>query len=248
MIIFGWTRRFTVLGMKLDECANCGSVCEHFVGRKTNWGHVFWIPVLFLGFHHGMICSTCGTWTSIPWNSVRMAMKSGRLPLERPRPNAAAGITATSAVDMPTADQAPAAAVVAATEAIRIDAPESVLALARQDMVAGTSGPIDFDQFLLNPKRGPWDLYLKAWPVLVALVLASSALAPHPTAASPSGGSPATQAAEGPAHTCWLATDDSITGCKLADGSLMGYTTQSQTTCYFEEPIAEEATSLSCDH
>ena len=35
--------------------ANCGQVSQHVVGRKTNWGHVFWFPVLFLGFSHGML-------------------------------------------------------------------------------------------------------------------------------------------------------------------------------------------------
>jgi hypothetical protein len=36
MIIFGWLRPFTILGLKLDECANCGQVCNHFVGRRVN--------------------------------------------------------------------------------------------------------------------------------------------------------------------------------------------------------------------
>jgi hypothetical protein len=36
---FGWVRRFTVLGVELDECSACGQGCEHVVDRETNWGH-----------------------------------------------------------------------------------------------------------------------------------------------------------------------------------------------------------------
>ena len=75
--IFGWLRRFSVLGVKADECATCGQVSQHVVGRKTHWGHLFWIPVLFLGFTHGMVCSSCGAWTGIPWRQVKGAMKTG---------------------------------------------------------------------------------------------------------------------------------------------------------------------------
>ena len=134
LVIFGWLRRFTILGIKLDECASCGQVCEHVVGRKTNWGHVFWIPVLFLGFSHGMICSTCGVWTPLGWQSVRAAMKLGVLPLDRPRPNAPAMLAAA-----------------AAQEGEPPPHPAAV-----------------FDRLIVNQKRGPWDLYLKAWPVLLA--------------------------------------------------------------------------------
>jgi hypothetical protein len=88
LVIFGWLRRFTVLGVKIDECPQCGKTCEHVVGRKTRWAHVFWFPIVFLGFSHGMICTTCNMWTGIRWRQVRAAMRSGSLPLDRVRGNA----------------------------------------------------------------------------------------------------------------------------------------------------------------
>ena len=217
LVIFGWLRQFTVLGVKLDECPTCGQVCEHVVGRKTNWGHVFWIPVLFLGFSHGMICSNCGAWSPLPWQAVRAAMKSGVLPIDRHRPNTSAALAAEGAQD-------------------------------------GTS-PIPslglFDRLLVNPKRGPWDMYLKAWPVLVALLMVVGAVSPRTSASSTgssSAGTPAVYApATAPASPCWEATDGTVTGCRLASGSLMGYTTTAPITCYFFEPLPATATSLSCD-
>jgi hypothetical protein len=88
MVIVGWLRTFTFLGIKIEECAQCGQTCEHVVGRKVNWGTLFWIPLLFLGFQHGMICSGCRQWTGIRFLRVREAMRSGALPLELPRPHA----------------------------------------------------------------------------------------------------------------------------------------------------------------
>ena len=92
MVIFGWLRPFTILGLKVDECANCGQVCNHYVGRRVTWGHVFWVPVLFLGFSHGMMCSICGAWTSLSRATVRNAVKTGSFPstardLTHPRPS-----------------------------------------------------------------------------------------------------------------------------------------------------------------
>ena len=34
--IFGWLRRFTILGLKVDECSNCAQVSQHVVGQKTS--------------------------------------------------------------------------------------------------------------------------------------------------------------------------------------------------------------------
>lgn len=211
LAIFGWLRRFTVLGIKLDECANCGNVCEHVVGRKTNWGHVFWIPVLFLGFSHGLICSTCGAWNPLSWQSVRAAMKSGVLPLDRPRPNAPALLAAAAAQEDEPALQ-----------------PAAV-----------------FDRLLVNPKRGPWDLYLKAWPVLVAALLVATAFAPK-TPAAAGGGDTVSQPAYGAAHQCWEAPDGSINGCRLANGSVEGLASGTPITCYFDEPLPASNTTLRC--
>ena len=224
-VIFGWMRRFTVLGVKLDECQTCGQVCEHVVGRKTNWGHVFWIPTLFLGFAHGMVCTACSAWTPLPWRTVRAAMKTGVLHLDRSRPHASAALAAGRASDGVDATTADASLV-----------PSRAM----------------FDRLLVNPKRGPWDLYLKAWPVLVALLMVIGTVAPRTSASSPGVGTTTgasttwTQPDVGPAHTCWQAADGSITGCRLADGSLMGSTSPWTMTCYFTEPLPPTTTSLSC--
>jgi hypothetical protein len=211
-VIFGWLRRFTVLGMKLDECAACGQVCQHVVGRKTNWGHVFWIPVLFLGFSHGMICSVCGTWGPLPWRSVREAMKSGVLHLDRARPHAPALLAAA------VADEGKPAPTVAAV----------------------------FDRLLVNPKRGPWDLYLKAWPVLAAALLVLGAVTPKPATTAAGTGTTLSQPVYGTAHQCWEGSDGSVSGCRLANGSIEGFTTGTPITCYFYEPLSATTTSLSC--
>ena len=217
MIIFGWLRRFTILGVKIDECASCGQVCQHVVGRKTNWGHVFWIPVLFLGFSHGMLCSSCGTWTPLPWQVVRAAMKSGVLHLERARPSGPALIAAAAA--------------------------ESGEPPIHPSAV--------FDRLLVNPKRGPWDLYLKAWPVLVAALLVAGAASPRTSETYTGSSSPYAQPASdisvyGPAHACWEATDGSVNGCRLASGAVYGTATGTPITCYFAEPLPAGGATVHC--
>jgi hypothetical protein len=217
-IIFGWMRRFTVLGVKLDECQTCGQVCEHVVGRKTNWFTLFWMPVLFLGFSHGMLCSTCATWTGLSFGAVRDAMRTGRLSLDRQRP--------------------------ASTAALEAEGASLVEARAA------------FDRLLVNPKRGFFDGYLKAWPVLVAALMVVGMVSPS-SHASISSSSPSSSVStsgqntlytstQEAAHTCWEDTSGDITGCRLADGSVMGESTLSTITCYFDEPLPATATSLRC--
>ena len=213
--IFGWLRRFTILGIKFDECQSCGQVCEHVVGRKTHWAHLFWFPVLFLGFNHGMLCSKCGTWTPIPWQTVRRAMKSGVLHLDRPRPNA----------------------------------PELLAAVAAETGEAPPPTAVVFDHLVVNPKRGPWDLYLKAWPVAIAALMLIGAVTPHTTApGTPAGLSqPAINSSYyGPAHQCWEATDGSINGCRMTGGSIYGTASGTATTCYFYEPLPTGDTTVRC--
>jgi hypothetical protein len=204
LVIFGLLRGFTVLGIKLDECPQCGAFCEHVVGRKTNWGHIFWVPFLFLGLTHGMACSACRHWTGIPWRTVRAAMRTGTLPLDRPRPTAQA-------------------------------------MLAAQAAEAGEPPPHPaavFDRFDVNPKRGGWDLYLKAWPMIVAALIAIGALAPRTA--------PSQAASHSAPHQCWEAADGSITGCRMADGTVEGETTGTPTTCFFDEPLPSADVTLRC--
>jgi hypothetical protein len=213
LIIFGLVRRFTVLGIKLDDCANCGNVCQHVVGRKTAWGHLFWIPLLFLGFSHGMVCSICKTWTPLPWQTVRKAMKSGVLHLDRPRPHAPVYLAAAAGEGNPPANST-----------------------------------ATFDRLIVNPKRGVWDLYLKAWPVAVALLLVGGATSPHTQASGGTTSPSLSQPYSSDAHQCWQATDGSINGCRLADGAIQGDAIGTPITCYFTEPLPETTTTLSCDN
>ena len=210
MVIFGWLRRFTVLGLKVDECTNCGNISQHAVGRKTHWGHVFWIPVLFLGFTHGMLCSICGHWTGIPWKTVRASMKTGVLAIDHPRPHAQAYLES-------------------------LTSPQGFAPKA-SDV---------FDKFVVNPKRGFWDIYLKAWPALVALVLVVGLVVPKPTALAANGSAPSLTS-YGTAHQCWEASDGSINGCRLANGSIDGDATGTTLTCYFYEPLPTSDTTIRC--
>lgn len=207
MIIISWMTRFTVLGVKIDLCARCGRACEHVVGRKTRWAGIFWLPLLFLGFEHGMICATCGFWTGIPWRQVRGATKSGFLPLPRSRPGA--------------------------LELLAAAAPENEPPLSSQAV---------FDRMAINPKKGPWDLYLKAWPLLVAGIIALGVITPmvSPKTSVASGGSTDTP------HTCWLDTDNTLAGCRLDNGTIQGRSTAFPTTCYFTEPLLDRQTTLRC--
>lgn len=220
MIIFGWMRRFTILGVKLDQCETCGRVCEHVVGRKTNWGHVFWVPVLFLGWEHGMACTTCHSWTGIPWQQVRAAMKTGSLRLDRSRP--------------------------AGAELVRTGAGEGLPPV--------HVGAV-FDRLLVNPKRGAFDLYVKAWPVIVSvLVLAgavSSASKAPPTYGSSAptyGGAPALYDVPGQAgHQCWADPAGAINGCRLSTGAIYGSASGTPITCYFVDGDLATADTIRCD-
>jgi hypothetical protein len=101
VLIYGWLRTFTVLGLKIEECSACGETCQHVIGRKVNWGTVFWIPILFLGFSHGMFCTACQHWTGIPFLKVRDAMKTGSLPLSQLRPHAQEVLAASAEEGQP---------------------------------------------------------------------------------------------------------------------------------------------------
>jgi hypothetical protein len=197
--IWGFTRRFTVLGIKIDECAACGQVCQHVVGRKTRWFTLFFVPLVFLGWSHGMASSACGAWSGIPFRTMRAAMRSGVLLLDRPRPNTPGALAAAAGPDQPPLHQ----------------------------------GHV-VDSLHVNPKRGPWDLYVKVWPALVALGIVGvvvSPKAPPPPAA----------------HQCWVATDGGIMGCRLANGTIRGAADGTPITCYFDEPLPATSETLSCD-
>jgi hypothetical protein len=90
----------------------------------------------------------------------------------------------------------------------------------------------ELDAVEVNPKRGPWDLWLKAWPMLVVVLIvavaASSALRPPVSAApvvAPTG------------HACWQDRNGEILGCQMQDGTVVGSDDGAVITCYFVEPM-----------
>lgn len=101
-----------------------------------------------------------------------------------------------------------------------------------------------FDHLEVNPKRGPWDLYTKAWPFLVALFVIALVALPRQAAVVP--GDP--EVAHGEAHECWVTTseDAAVNGCRLDDGTIFGDQVGVRTTCYFDEPLQETEDKLWC--
>jgi hypothetical protein len=96
---------------------------------------------------------------------------------------------------------------------------------------------VELEPVEVNPKRGPWDLWLKAWPVLAVAVIAfailsSSTFRPNPT--------PAANTPQYAAHQCWEAADGTINGCKLTNGFVSGKAEGKQITCWFTEPLLNQ--------
>lgn len=217
MIIWGWLSRFTILGVKLEECLTCGGVCEHVVGRKTSWAHVFWFPIFPYQVAHLMLCTTCHAETKLSRRDVNRAMQTGLLHLDRPRPNSPAILEAEAARATETGETPPDPALV-------------------------------FEQFLVNPKRGPWDLYLRAYPFLVLAIVGVVALgAVMPSILGPGGRAVPTTPPAGTVlpHECWEDETGTITGCRMADGTITGDVGPSKLTCFFSEPLPADA-SLRC--
>jgi hypothetical protein len=98
-----------------------------------------------------------------------------------------------------------------------------------------------YDTVQVNPKRGPWDLAVKVWPILVLAVVAflviGAMLPSPPPAATP--GRPV-------AHTCWLDNSGYVSGCRNLDGSMEGYAIGTETTCYYAEPLPTGDYTLYC--
>jgi hypothetical protein len=98
-----------------------------------------------------------------------------------------------------------------------------------------------YDRVTINPRRGPWDLWLKVWPILVLAIVAVTVVA----AMLPPG--PAEPEAKRPAaHTCWLDDEGFINGCRNADGSTDGTPVGVETTCYDVEPLPTGDFSIYC--
>jgi hypothetical protein len=86
-MIVGWLRRTLPLGQKVDECATCGRIGPHVIVRRTMWFTLFFIPVLLVWVQHRLLCGTCGAESRLSPRQAWGAIRHGRLPLSRPRPN-----------------------------------------------------------------------------------------------------------------------------------------------------------------
>jgi hypothetical protein len=81
MILWGWMRRPTVLGVKLDQCDRCGSLTHHALVRSSYWFHLFWIPVVLFRLRHDLMCTKCGERTGLAFSQAHRAFKDESLPL-----------------------------------------------------------------------------------------------------------------------------------------------------------------------
>ena len=98
-----------------------------------------------------------------------------------------------------------------------------------------------YDTVEVNPRRGPWDMALKVWPVLVALLVVAVVVAAMlPPAPKPAPARLPT------AHLCWLDDEGFINGCRNDDGSTDGTPFGRETTCYYVEPLPTGDVSIFC--
>lgn len=106
----------------------------------------------------------------------------------------------------------------------------------------------ELDPIVKNPKRDAWNVYLKAWPIIVGVVIAALVFWPRGLGATPASAPGASPSHVTIAHTCWIETDGSVAGCRMADGTVLGFTTQTETTCYFLEPMPTGNVTFRCDN
>ncbi|HEX8026083.1 MAG TPA: hypothetical protein VF484_07760 [Candidatus Limnocylindrales bacterium] len=106
----------------------------------------------------------------------------------------------------------------------------------------------ELDPITRNPKRDAWNVYLKAWPIIVGVLIAAVVFWPRASNPTPAGAPGASPSHVVIAHTCWVdPSSGTITGCRLVDGTVQGFTTGQQTTCYFLEPMPTGDATFKCD-
>lgn len=217
MIVYGWIRPTILLGFKNDLCATCSVAGQHAIVRRVSWVSIFFVPVLPFWMSHRLVCGNCGAETKLGFRQVRGALKSGKLPLP-PRPGYPA------------------------------------YAQALFDANERRPAEVEFDPVERAPKRIGWHTYTWLWTigagvVIVLLVLGAALRSPTSPIAAPigsPGASPGASPTPGMNHACWLADDGSINGCRMRDGSVLGYAEGSPTVCYFSEPLPTGDYSVRC--
>jgi hypothetical protein len=104
----------------------------------------------------------------------------------------------------------------------------------------------ELDPIVRNPKRDPWNLYLKAWPVVVGVLIAALVFWPRtPVPASTSGPAPSASHVV-IEHTCWVGADGNLAGCRMNDGTIVGTTDGRETVCDFLEPMPTGDVQIRC--
>lgn len=108
----------------------------------------------------------------------------------------------------------------------------------------------EFDAVERVPKRSGWHTYTWVWTigagVVLVLLLAGALLrSPASPVAAPLA-SPGASPTPGSNHPCWLADDGSINGCRMHDGTVIGFAEGSPTVCYFSEPLPTGEYSVRC--
>jgi len=273
MVLIGWMMRAIILGAKFDECRRCSVPGPHLLLRKTHWFTIFRIPVVLLWISHGILCPECGDIEGIGFLAMRRALRDGRLPLGRARPRFEAlarerlggvdpadwrtfGLEPGRSEDEvrarwrqlakqlhPDAGGDPAAFV-------RMQAVYQRLLATPGVTVTSAPDPAEvFDPVIKNPKRGPFDLYTKAWPFLAAGVFVVGMMQPSTTgtvggsggSGTPTGPAPVTT---GTAHQCW-ATGSTLNGCRddTTTTMLFGEQVGRSVTCWFVEPLNYQSAS-----
>lgn len=74
-------------GIKLDACAGCGRLTAHAVAKRFRWLYVLALPLVRVGSEATLVCGACGATTPLDCNPQDVA-GSGRLKLQKPRPEA----------------------------------------------------------------------------------------------------------------------------------------------------------------
>jgi len=106
----------------------------------------------------------------------------------------------------------------------------------------------ELDPIVKNPKRDAWNVYFKAWPIIVAVLIAVVVFWPRGSSGVPAGAPGASASHIVISHVCWVDSTGSISGCRMNDGTVQGVTTDKQTTCYFLEPMPTGAVTFRCDN
>jgi hypothetical protein len=270
VILIGWLRHVLALGAKIEECGECHTIGPHLFVRLSYWFTLFRVPLLLLWLRHELICVACYNREKVGFARALRAMRTSRLPLDRDRPLFAAATSRNNGVAPADwaafgLDENAAAETIdarfrslakqmhpdaggSARAFVQLQTTRERLKSAKEGIVRALPSASElFDPLVVVPKRGLFDFYTKAWPVLFAALAILGSLQPS-RPADPSGignSSRADTTLLATAHECW-GDGEWVNGCVASNGTtLFGTRTGSPYTCYFAEPVTPQMT-MSC--